>query len=122
MEREAAPQAIIETEIKRIVDLGNFEGAFLFSSEGLPLAQVSNASPYQQEDLLEISLNLGKTLTQVSEVREVIILDRERRKLVFRFFHAFEEPVVLAIVVPPGKVYRAYTNKIIRVIKKLGGA
>lgn len=122
MEREAAPQTIIEAEIKRIVDLGNFEEAFLFSAEGLPLAQVPNASPYRQEDLLEISLNLQKTLIQVSEVREVIILDGERRKLVFRFFHAFKEPVVLAIVVPSGKVYRAYTNKIIRLIKKLGSA
>lgn len=121
-----SPQEKIEAEIRNVVDLGNYEAGFLFSEEGLPLVQVSAGSPCSGDELLEIALSLQQpkekldALEGFSIVKEILVLGGSRRKLVFRYFQAFEQVVILAIVVPPGKTYRAYTNRIVRTIREVG--
>lgn len=121
-----SPQEKIEAEIRKVIDLGNYEAGFLFSAEGLPLVQVSAGSPYSGDELLEIALSLQQAkkscdaLEGFSMSKEISILGASRRKLIFRYFQAFEQLVILAVVVPPGKTYKAYTNRIVRAIQEVG--
>jgi len=124
-EAAISPQQRIEEEIQKIVNLGNFEGAFLFSSEGLPLAQVKGWSQWTAEDALEVVVALQETVQRVGEkedfsgVREVTFWSSTRKKLIVRFFEAFNQIVSLVLIVAPGKTYRSHANRLIRNIREI---
>jgi hypothetical protein len=49
-------------------------------------------------------------------LREVIIEGENHRKIGFRFFQAFGQQVILAVVVPPQKAYKQRTNELEKLI------
>ena len=120
------PQAEIESKMAEIVNLGNYESAHLFSDEGLPIAQLTNsaAQPVEQDHVAEMSIllqsvrKMALVMGGISRLREIIIEGENRRRIVFRFFNAFEQPVILAVVVPPNKAYRQRTNELEKLIMK----
>ena len=59
---------------------------------------------------------MSSVMGGISRLREIIIEGTNRRKIVFRFFESFEQPVVLALVVPPNKTYRQRTNELEKLI------
>lgn len=124
-EKFVSPQAVIEDEMKEIIQDGNFELAQLFSDEGLLLAEVIGSGPIAKDNLIEIALHFQeiKKMTDVMDetiaVKEIMLEGKGSRKLVFRFFYAFDQLVILAIVVPPRKAYRKYTNKLMRLVQKV---
>ncbi|MCG3157594.1 MAG: hypothetical protein DKINENOH_04230 [bacterium] len=119
-----APQFSIEQKMASIVTLGNYEAALLFSEEGLPIAQaISPAGPATDADrIAEMAITLQEvsrmaaTLGGISRLREVAIEGDNHRRIVFRFFRAFEQSVVLAVVVPPAKAYKQKTNELEKLI------
>ncbi|MDZ7268878.1 MAG: roadblock/LC7 domain-containing protein [candidate division KSB1 bacterium] len=119
-----APQFSIEQKMASIVTLGNYEAALLFSEEGLPIAQaISHAGPETNADrIAEMAITLQEvsrmaaTVGGISRLREVAIEGDNHRRIVFRFFRAFEQAVVLAVVVPPGKPYKQKTNELEKLI------
>ncbi|MFQ5750712.1 MAG: hypothetical protein ACE5HI_01840 [bacterium] len=125
MNETKSPQLIIEQKMKEISDHGNYDMVHLFSNEGLPLAEYFNDRIIEQDSLLELSLlfreikNMADVMGKISNVKELIVEGYNQRKIVFRFFHAFNQEVVLAIVVPPKKSYRALTNLLVRSIEKI---
>lgn len=122
---EKTPQAIIEETMKEISERGNYDMVHLFSNEGLPMAEYYDQTIIQKDRLLELSIlfreirKMADVMGQISNVKEMIIEGYNRRKIVFRFFRAFNQDVVLAIVVPPGKTYRGLTNRLVRTIEKI---
>jgi hypothetical protein len=124
-EKLVSPQQVIEEEMKKIIEIGNFESAQLFSDEGLLLAEVIGNGPVAKDNLIEIALRFQelKKMTDVMDnniaVKDIIMEGKGRRKLVFRFFNAFEQLVILAIVVPPRKTYRKFTNQLVRLVKNV---
>jgi len=56
------------------------------------------------------------TMADITSLREVLIEGTNRRKIAFRFFKAFGQEVVLAVVVPAGKSYRKVTNELEKLI------
>ena len=125
MAKQAPPQEIIEKKIKQIVDYGNYEAAYLFSSEGLPIAKATATGDVDPDKLAEMSImfqdvqNLAHTLGGIESLHEVYIEGSNYRKVIFRIFKAFGENVVLAAVIPPRKTYRKHTNDLQKVIHQI---
>ena len=119
------PQSVIEERMQEIIYLGNYEAAFLFNYEGLPLAQASNRSNVDQAGMVEISLMLkqvqqvANSVADINGLKEIIIEGLNKRKVVFRFFQLFEQTTILAVVVTPRRSYRDLTNRLVKVVKKV---
>jgi len=118
------PQMTIEKKMEEILSLGTYEAAYLFSDEGLPIAQASNSNGQQvdRDRIAELSIlfhdvrRLASVMGGISLLREVIIEGENHRKIVFRFFNAFGQQVILAVVVPPQKAYKQRTNELEKLI------
>jgi predicted regulator of Ras-like GTPase activity (Roadblock/LC7/MglB family) len=116
------PQAAIEKKMAEIVTAGSIEAAHLFSDEGLPIAQFASQQNVERDRIAEMAIllhdvrRMAGVMGGISRLREVTIEGENRRKIVFRFFQAFEQQVVLAVVVPPNKAYRQRTNELEKLI------
>jgi len=119
-----SPQELIETKMADILEHGTYEAAYLFSDEGLPIAQASNAEGQQvdRDRIAELSIlfhdvrRMAAAMGGISQLREVIIEGENHRKIVFRFFKAFGQQVILAVVVPPKKSYKQRTNELEKLV------
>ncbi len=116
------PQAAIEKKMAEIAASGSVEAAHLFSDEGLPIAQFAGQQNVERDHIAEMAIllhdvrRIAGVMGGISRLREVTIEGENRRKVVFRFFQAFAQPVVLAVVVPPNKAYRQRTNELEKLI------
>ncbi|MFQ5706295.1 MAG: hypothetical protein ACE5HO_02540 [bacterium] len=125
MNQIQSPQLVIEAKMKEISELGHYDMVHLFSSEGLPLAEFYGEVILSKDRLAELSLlfrevrKMADVMGQISSIKEMIIEGYNRRKIVFRFFQAFDQEVILAIVVPPRKAYRGLTNSLVRLIERI---
>ncbi|MFQ5864796.1 MAG: hypothetical protein ACE5IW_06150 [bacterium] len=111
--------------MREITERGNYDMVHLFSNEGLLIAEYCNDQIIEKDRLAELSVlfrelrNMADVMGKISSIKEMIIEGYSRRKIVFRFFHAFNQDVILAIVVPPKKAYRGLTNSLVRTIEKI---
>jgi predicted regulator of Ras-like GTPase activity (Roadblock/LC7/MglB family) len=118
------PQVSIEKKMADILAAGTYEAAYLFSDEGLPIAQASstNGQPVDRDRIAEMAIlfhevrRMAALMGGISRLREVIIEGENHRKIVFRFFQAFGQQVILAVVVPPQKAYKQRTNELEKLI------
>lgn len=122
------PQVVIEKRMQEILLMGNYEAAHLFSNEGLPLAMAfkpranGETITTERDQIAEMAIllhdvrRMAAAMGDISTLREVNIEGVNRRKIVFRFFHAFGQEVILAVVVPPNKAYRKVTNELEKLI------
>lgn len=118
------PQVAIEKKMAEIVATGTYEAAHLFSDEGLPIAQasISTGQPVDRDRIAEMAIlfqdvrRMASLMGGISRLREVLIEGENHRKIVFRFFQAFGQQVILAVVVPPQKSYRQKTNELEKLI------
>ena len=119
---ETAIQARIESIMKDYLKEERWESIFLFSSEGLLMAHSGISQIYNEEKLLEFSFSLidtVKLLGSDSPIKEIIIRGKERKILIFRYFHALEDDLVIAAVVSGKKGYRRALSKLIKLIYSL---
>ena len=123
--KKLSPQSVIEKEMQEIIYAGNYEAAFLFSAEGLPLAQAKNKADVDHAELVEISLMLSETektaksVADINGLKEIVIEGLNKRKVVFRFFDLFGQTTILAVVVSPRRSYRSLTNRLVRIVKNI---
>jgi len=122
---DSSPQVMIEEYMNEVVGLGNYEMAYLLSEEGLTMAEVKGTDVVPEDRLVEMSmlfqevLKMADVMGGISELREIVLEGQNRRKIIFRFFKAFNQSLMLALVIPPRKTYRGLTNKLTRMIKKM---
>lgn len=125
MVKKMTPQELIEEKIYQIVALGNYEAAYLFSTEGLPMAHAASSGEVDPDRLAEMSImfqdvqRLAATMGGIKRLHEVYIEGSNHRKVIFRTLIAFGENVVLAAVVAPGKTYRKHTNDLQKLIQAI---
>ena len=115
-------QEQIEILMKMFSEEGRWESAFLFSSDGLLMARQGDSTDYRQERLTEYMFSMMETvhlLEDDHEVREIVLRGMHRKYLVFRFFDAWNELAVLAVVTSGRKGYRRALGKLIRTIQEL---
>lgn len=115
----------IEAQMREIVNLGNYEAAYLYDQDGLLIAQCDGKLEKEEHKVIQISLMVRKmkefvaSMAKLSELREVMLEDVNGRKLIFRFITFFGQPAILVAVVPIHKAYRGLTNRLQRTISKL---
>ncbi|MBC8184577.1 hypothetical protein H8E88_26070 [candidate division KSB1 bacterium] len=125
MNENYSPQEKIENFMSQVIKLGNYETAYLLSEEGLSLAHDMADEVVPEERLVEMSVlfqeiqQMADVMGGISEINELIIEGHNKRKIIFRFFNAFDQKVVLTLVIPPQKTYRGFTNKLVRLIQKV---
>ncbi|MFQ5648605.1 MAG: hypothetical protein ACE5IY_01570 [bacterium] len=125
MTRNLSAQTVIEEKMRRIIERGNYDMVHLFSNEGLPLAGHYSDEIIESDRLAELSFllrevkKMADVMGKISNMKEMVVEGFNKRKIVFRFFHAFNQDVVLAIVVPPRTSYRGLTNSLIKTIEKI---
>lgn len=123
MNENQSPQSVIEQKMKEISDSGSYDMVHLFSNEGLPLAEYYSDRIIEKDRLAEMSIlfrelkKMADVMGRISSIKEMVVEGYNQRKIIFRFFSAFNQDVVLAIVVPPKRSYRALTNALIRTIE-----
>jgi len=119
-------QEMIENFMQEVIKLGNFETAFLFTEDGLPIAQQVKRKNAAKLRPVEISIMMNKVqkfmrnLGDLSQIKEIVIEDEEKKKIVFRFLDFYEQTAILILVIPPRKPYRGFTNRLSRLIVTLG--
>ncbi|OQX96105.1 hypothetical protein B6I21_01965 [candidate division KSB1 bacterium 4572_119] len=125
MTKHLSPQEEIQKFMSEVIKLGNYETAYLFSEEGLNLAHKTNEEIVPEDRLVEMSVlfqeihRMADVMGGISDIKELVVEGNNQRKIIFRFFHAFDQNVVLALVIPPRKTYRGLTNKLIRLVQKI---
>ncbi len=119
------PQQRIEAFMAEVVKLGNFETAYLISEEGLTLAHTKTDTVIPEDRLIEISVlfqeiqKMADLMGSISQIKELVIEGHNKRKIILRFFKAFDQKVILALIIPPQKSYRQFTNKLVCLVKKI---
>lgn len=125
MKTDVAPQEQIESFMKEVIALGTYDMAYLLSQEGLPLAQSKTAEVIPEDRLVEMSIifqqiqQMADVMAGISEIKELMIEGTNKAKIAFRFFKAFDQSVILALVIPEKKAYRGVTNKLVHLIEKV---
>jgi len=120
-----SPQEKIENFMSEVIKLGNYEIAYLLSEEGLALAHDMADEIVPEERLVEMSVlfqeiqKMADVMGGISEIKELVIEGHNKRKVIFRFFNAFDQKVILSLIIPPQKTYRGFTNKLVRLIQKV---
>ncbi|MBN1351680.1 hypothetical protein JXJ21_19860 [candidate division KSB1 bacterium] len=118
-----SPQSVIENEMRRIVTMGNYEMAHLFSDEGLPIAEAKNEESLERDRLIEISVYLqdikriADMMGGMSRLKEITMEGDNSRRIIFRFFEAFDQTVIFVAIVPPRTSYRKLTNQLVKLIQ-----
>ena len=130
MEEKAEAQELplqdnIEAQMREIVNLGNYEGVYLYDKEGLLIAECNGKLVNEEHRVIQISLMVNKVkgfvhdLANLSELKEIMLEDIVGRKIIFRFIIFFGQPTILVAVVPTHKTYRGLTNRLSRAISNL---
>lgn len=122
---ELPPQLAMEDFIQKAVAMGRYEHAFLLSEEGLLLAGDNSDNHMMQDLLIELTgflrevKKMAETVGGIRQLKEIVIEGDNSKKIIFRFFSAFQQVVALAAVIPEKKSYRSVTNKLIRSVDKI---
>lgn len=125
MNEQLSPQEQIQKFMSEVIEEGNYESAYLFSEEGLTLASGTKKEIIEEDRFVEMAMilqniqKMADVMGGIDNIRELIIDGNNRRKIVFRFFHAFNQDLVLALIIPPRKTYRGLTNKLVRLVQKI---
>ena len=98
-----------------------WESIYLFSCEGLLLAGCGRSEDEKQDSLLEYAFSLIETsrLMEEKSVREINIQIHGRRYMIFRYFTAWDESLILAAVVSGKKGYKRAIGRLIRHIQEV---
>ncbi|MBN1780449.1 hypothetical protein JW948_04935 [bacterium] len=119
---DSTVQAEIETAMQIFKSEDRWECIQLYSADGLLLAGHGLSPVYSHDTLLEFNFSLIETLRLLGTdqpVKEIMIQGIDKRRLVFRFFQAWDETVVLAAILHTQKGYRRAMAKLIGLIQAI---
>jgi len=116
----------IQTRIEKVMRSFHAENRWeciqLYSADGLLMAGQGKSPVYNHDHLLEFSFSLIQTAEllgpSISD-KEIVIRGTEKRRLVFQFFEAWGETVVLAAVLNGRKGYRRAMLKLVKLIQNI---
>ena len=122
MTTPATLQDQIEEAMRQFGEGNRWDCVFLFSSEGFKMASEGVSLIYDQDALLEFSFSQIEAIKLLGDnppVKEVLILGKERHRLIFRYFEGLGENLILTAVVSGRKGYRRAMANLIRFIQNL---
>ena len=116
----------IQKEIEAAMELYNdkerWESIYLFSSEGFLLAHQGTGWDSGEENILEFTFSIITSVKLVENslsVEEIAIRGRDRKMLVFYYFDAWNDNMVLAAVVSGKRCYRRALSRLVKHIHSL---
>ena len=99
-----------------------WEAIYLFSTDGFPMASYTRAGCYDDSTLLEFSFSLFKTVSLLDSsqnTHEITVQGKKGRLLIFRYFTAWNECLILAAVTTGEKGYKRAMNNLVKTISQL---
>lgn len=120
--RTQSIQIAIEKCMARFGNEDRWECIQLYSSDGLLMAGHGFSKVYNYDNLLEFSFSLIETINLVDSkipVKEIVVRGTEHRRLVFRFFTAWDETCILAAVIQGRKGYSRAMTELIKLIQNI---
>jgi hypothetical protein len=86
------------------------------------MASHGTSSLYNEDRLLEFAFSFIKSVQLLGDehpTKEIVLSGSSKQNLVFRYFEAWGEPVILAAVLTGKKGYKRALGKLIRLIQSL---
>ena len=123
IDKSLPPQEALELFIREAIAIGKYQNVFLFSEDGLLLAGDHTKSNKTQDLLIEITgilrdiKTMAENLGGIQNLKEIAIEGENYKRIIFRFFNAFQQSVALAAIVPERTSYRGITNRLVRTAK-----
>jgi hypothetical protein len=120
--REKGLQPAIEAAMRRFSENRRWQGLILLSGEGFPLASQGGTGPFAEDRLLEFAFSLNATaalLEKNRSVTEIVLRSGRGTRLVFRYFTAWGESLVLIGVIDGRFGYKRAMDKLVRFIQQI---
>ena len=93
--RRPSRQTALQRTLREMIQEGHFRAAVLASIDGLPLATVGRSADKE------------------------LMAGTQGNCFVSRYFNVGDDPLLLAVKIPPGRPHRRLTNKAIREIQRV---
>ncbi len=120
-----ATQDLIEEELLRLCQQGQFEALLLFNDEGIPMAEVGQCMHYSRDTLTALSVVFAQAVELVNDfqgdapLNENSIRTNNKFRIVSRPLLVNELLLTLMAIVPAQLPYRKITNTAIRKIRHI---
>jgi predicted regulator of Ras-like GTPase activity (Roadblock/LC7/MglB family) len=108
----------LERTLRILIREGHFRGAVVASCDGLPLAMVGGAADQELMAGVAAWLKQFAERTHIS-LEEIAVRDTQGNRLISRYFNVGNDPLLLAVSVPPGQAHRRLTSIAIREIQRI---
>jgi len=116
----------LESKLKwamaRFGERRRWQALILLSSEGYTLARYGNTKPYSEDLLLEFAYSLNDTailLDGSKSAKEITLQCNRGLRIIYRYFTAWNEPLVLIAVTAGKWGYKRAMDRLIEYINKL---
>ena len=113
--------SVLDDILVKMNEKGRFGVAVLASSEGLTVAKASSAEDTEVAAAMAAVLQrVGKQVREplgMAELEELVLLARDRTRLICRYFLVGSEELILAVMVEPNAYYRSATSWAMREIE-----
>lgn len=116
--RRPSRQTALQRTLREMIQGGQFRAAVVASIDGLPLATAGRSADKELMAGVAAWLKEYAERTHVS-LDEIVARDTQGNCFVSRYFNVGDDPLLLAVKVPPGRPHRRLTNKAIREIKRV---
>ncbi len=119
-----ATQDLIEKELLRLCQQGQFEALLLFNDEGIPMAEVGECVHYTKDTLTALSVIFAQAVELVNDfqgdapLNENSIRTNNKFRIVSRPIPLNEFTLTLVAIVPVQRPYRKLTNAAIQKIQQ----
>jgi predicted regulator of Ras-like GTPase activity (Roadblock/LC7/MglB family) len=118
-------QDLIEDELLRLCEQGNFEAFLLFNAEGIPMASVDLSEHYDADGIAALSVVLSQSAELTEEfnadaiVDEISLRTANKFRIVSRPFQVDDIKLILVAIVPQNLPYRKITTAAVQKVQQL---
>jgi predicted regulator of Ras-like GTPase activity (Roadblock/LC7/MglB family) len=116
--RGPSRQTALERTLRTLVREGQFRGAVVASTDGLPLAVAGRIADKELMAGVAAWLKEFAQRTNMS-LEEIVVRDTQGNRVISRYFNVGNDPLLLAVNVPPRRAYRKLTNKAVQEIQRI---
>lgn len=116
--RRPSRQTALERTLRTLIQDGQLRGAVVASIDGLPLAMAGRSADKELMAGVAAWLKEFAERTHIS-LDEIVARDTRGNRFVSRYFSVGNDPLLLAVSVPPRQSHRRLINKAIKEIQHI---
>jgi predicted regulator of Ras-like GTPase activity (Roadblock/LC7/MglB family) len=116
--RKPSRQTALERTLRTLIQEGQFRGAVVASIDGLPLAMAGRGADKELMAGVAAWLKEFAERTNIS-LDEIVARDTKGNRIVSRYFSVGNDPLLLAVSIPPRRTHRRLINTAIREIQRI---